>query len=194
MEVENREGNPPAGSAGTTARRGYHEEAVAKSPQGLPVRHLEAATAAEESLLLALGLSPLPGGRQFVPQAERRHRIFPFREGDGRGRTFDQTPGNHRPVREGPENEPRTGVKKSKAQVGRLDTQQRQRMEEALRGPVQGQPGAAADWLEGNGGPPPPGRGGSCEPAAAGGPWKPPGGTARAENGDGAGWPMPRRA
>ncbi len=67
------------------------DEAVARSPQLTPVRHLEAASAKEESLLLLMGLSRLPGGRRFSPQADATVELS-VREGDGRGKTFDETP------------------------------------------------------------------------------------------------------
>ncbi len=67
------------------------EEAVARSPRLVPVHHLEASGAKEESLLLLMGLSRLPGGRRFVPQADATIELS-VREGDGRGKTFDETP------------------------------------------------------------------------------------------------------
>ena len=55
------------------------------------VRHLEAATSKEESLLLLMGLSRLPGGRQFAPQADATVELRVV-EGDGQGKTFSDTP------------------------------------------------------------------------------------------------------
>lgn len=67
------------------------DEAVARSPRLAAVRHLEAGSAKEESLLLLMGLSRLPGGRRFVPQADAAVELR-LREGDGRGKTFEETP------------------------------------------------------------------------------------------------------
>ena len=62
-----------------------------RSPRLTPVHHLEAASAKEESLLLLMGLSRLPGSRQFLPQADATLELR-LREGDGRGKTFEETP------------------------------------------------------------------------------------------------------
>ena len=64
--------------------------ALQRSDRVLLVRHLEAATSKEESLLLLLGLSRLPGGRQFTPQADATIELR-IVEGDGRGKTFFRT-------------------------------------------------------------------------------------------------------
>jgi hypothetical protein len=67
------------------------DESLRRSERVLLVRHLEAATSKEESLLLLLGLSRLPGGRQFTPQADATIELRVV-EGDGRGKTFPLTP------------------------------------------------------------------------------------------------------
>lgn len=54
------------------------------------VHHLEAQTAKEEALLLTMGLSQLPGGRQFVPQSDATVELR-IRELDGVGKSFEQT-------------------------------------------------------------------------------------------------------
>ena len=64
--------------------------ALARSEGVRPVHHLEALTAKEESLLLTLGLSKLPGGRQFTPQSDATIELR-IRELDGVGKTFEQT-------------------------------------------------------------------------------------------------------
>ena len=66
-------------------------EALQRSEQVVFVHHLEAATAEEESLLLLMGLSRLPGGRQFTPQADATIELRVV-EGEGRGKTFAETP------------------------------------------------------------------------------------------------------
>ena len=90
LEAENEEQNP---RIEPLVRRleGVLEQAVARSPQLVAVQHLEAASAKEESLLLLMGLSRLPGGRQFVPKADATIQLR-VREGDGQGKSFDQTP------------------------------------------------------------------------------------------------------
>ena len=67
------------------------EQSLRQSERVLVVRHLEAATSKEESLLLLLGLSRLPGGRQFTPQADATIELRVV-ESDGRGKTFPETP------------------------------------------------------------------------------------------------------
>ena len=62
-----------------------------KCPGVTLVHHLDAMTVKEESLLLALGLSQLPGGRQFVPQADVVVEAE-LREVNAEGRTFPETP------------------------------------------------------------------------------------------------------
>lgn len=64
--------------------------ALARSPKLCLVRHFEAATAKEESLLLLLGLSKLPGGRQFAPHADATLELR-LAELDAVGKTFEQT-------------------------------------------------------------------------------------------------------
>ena len=54
------------------------------------VRHLEAATAKEESLLLLMGMSRLVGGKAFAPQADVTIE-FTLRELAAVGKTFEQT-------------------------------------------------------------------------------------------------------
>ncbi|MBN2583559.1 MAG: hypothetical protein JXL80_10860 [Planctomycetes bacterium] len=67
-------------------------EAVAdRSPRCRMVQHLEALTAKEESLLLYAGLGRIPGGREFVPQADVTLEGT-LRETDIVGKTFDETP------------------------------------------------------------------------------------------------------
>ncbi len=90
LEAANEERNPRLKPLIGRLERVF-QEAVARSPQLTPVRHLEAASAKEESLLLLMGLSRLPGGRRFVPQADATVELS-VREGDGRGKTFEETP------------------------------------------------------------------------------------------------------
>jgi hypothetical protein len=61
------------------------------SPRVRVVRHLEAMSAKEESLLLLLGLTRLGGGRVFAPQADLALELR-LTERDAVGKTFDQTP------------------------------------------------------------------------------------------------------
>lgn len=68
----------------------FHES-LRRSDRIVLVHHLEAATAKEESLLLLMGLSRLPGARQFSPQADATIELRVV-EGDGRGKTFPETP------------------------------------------------------------------------------------------------------
>jgi hypothetical protein len=70
-------------------RRAF-DNALQRSNGVLLVHHLEALTAKEESLLLTMGLSQLPGGRQFVPQSDATVELR-IREVDGVGKTFEQT-------------------------------------------------------------------------------------------------------
>ena len=67
------------------------DESLRRSERIVLIHHLEAATSQEESLLLLLGLSRLPGGRQFTPQADATIELR-VKEGDGRGKTFPDTP------------------------------------------------------------------------------------------------------
>ncbi len=67
------------------------DTSLRKSERIVLVHHLEAATAKEESLLLLMGLSRLPGQRQFSPQADATVELC-IVEGDGRGKTFPETP------------------------------------------------------------------------------------------------------
>ena len=67
------------------------DKALQRSERVVPVRHLEAADAKEESLLLLMGLSRLPGKRQFAPQADATIELRVI-EADGRGKTFPETP------------------------------------------------------------------------------------------------------
>ncbi len=88
--VENPERNPRL--APLAARLAHvFDQAVARSPGLAHVRHFEAGSAKEEALLLLMGLSRLPGERQFVPQADATIELG-LREGDGRGKTFEETP------------------------------------------------------------------------------------------------------
>lgn len=66
------------------------DHALERSHGIVLVHHLEAQTAKEESLLLTMGLSQLPDGRQFVPQSDATIELR-IREMDGVGKTFDQT-------------------------------------------------------------------------------------------------------
>ena len=90
LEAENEEHNPRLRPLVDRLERVF-QEAVARSPQLVPVLHLEAASSKEESLLLLMGLSRLPGGRRFAPQADATIELS-VREGDGRGKTFEETP------------------------------------------------------------------------------------------------------
>ncbi|HET6430379.1 MAG TPA: hypothetical protein VFJ30_18335 [Phycisphaerae bacterium] len=65
-------------------------QAVDRSPNARRVLHLEAGAAAEESLLLLMGLSRLPGGRRFAPQADAAVE-FRLSEVDPMGKSFQQT-------------------------------------------------------------------------------------------------------
>ena len=90
LGVENPERNPRL--APLAARLGQvFEQALARSPALVHVRHLDAGSAMEESLLLLMGLSQLPGGRRFVPQADAAIELS-VRERNGRGKTFEETP------------------------------------------------------------------------------------------------------
>lgn len=66
-------------------------QSLRKSPNILLVRHLEASTSKEESLLLLMGLSRLPGGRRFIPQSDATVELR-LHEGDAIGKTFKETP------------------------------------------------------------------------------------------------------
>ncbi len=55
------------------------------------VRHLEAGTSKEESLLLLMGLTRLAGSRRFTPQADATVELRVI-ERDSVGKTFEQTP------------------------------------------------------------------------------------------------------
>lgn len=67
------------------------DEAIARSPKLDRVWHWEAGDAKEESLLQLMDLSRLPGGRRFSPQSDAAIELS-IREGDGLGKTFEQTP------------------------------------------------------------------------------------------------------
>ncbi len=121
------------------------EQAVARSPGLVAVRHLEAASAKEESLMLLMGLSRLPGGRQFVPQADATIELG-LREGDGRGKTFEETPV-----------EITVHVTRADAEegqslvvggtVGEFDAAAARAWEQLAETLREAQPAAAADWL-----------------------------------------------
>ncbi|KKL82817.1 hypothetical protein LCGC14_1980980 [marine sediment metagenome] len=64
--------------------------ALARSGKLRQVHHLEAASSAEESLLLLVGLSRLPGGRRFSPQADAAVRLR-IAEVESAGKSFPQT-------------------------------------------------------------------------------------------------------
>ncbi|HET6430374.1 MAG TPA: hypothetical protein VFJ30_18310 [Phycisphaerae bacterium] len=64
---------------------------IDRSDRLVRVRHFEAASAAEESLLILTGLTRLPDGRQFAPQADATVRLR-ISETDSAGNTFPQTP------------------------------------------------------------------------------------------------------
>ncbi|VAX39661.1 hypothetical protein MNBD_PLANCTO02-1583, partial [hydrothermal vent metagenome] len=65
--------------------------ALGQSKKVMLMQHLEASSSMEESLLLLMGLSQLPGNRQFVPQADATIELR-VKEGDGIGKTFQETP------------------------------------------------------------------------------------------------------
>ncbi len=65
--------------------------ALGKSKKVMLMQHLEASNSMEESLLLLMGLSQLPGNRQFVPQADATIELR-VKEGNGIGKTFQETP------------------------------------------------------------------------------------------------------
>lgn len=66
------------------------EYLVERSPDALLVRHIEALTIKEESLLMLTGLSRLAGGRRFAPQADLTVEAE-LREVDPEGKTFKDT-------------------------------------------------------------------------------------------------------
>ncbi len=65
-------------------------QSLSRSKGVVIVHHLQAGDAREESLLLLAGLSRLPGGRRFAPQADATIE-FRLREVGALGRTFEQT-------------------------------------------------------------------------------------------------------
>ncbi len=67
------------------------QKSLSSSNRILVVQHLEAGSAKEESLLAALGLSRLPGGRQFSPQADVTIELR-VAEHDAAGKSFQETP------------------------------------------------------------------------------------------------------
>jgi hypothetical protein len=69
---------------------GSISQALADSEGAVLVRHLEAASAAEESLLLLMGFSRLGGQRQFVPQADATVELR-IDEEDAIGMSFEET-------------------------------------------------------------------------------------------------------
>ena len=77
------------------------EQSLDRSERVVLVRHLEAATAKEESLLLLLGLSRLPGGRQFTPQADAAIELPRRRGRRPRQDISRDTRGNRRALRKG---------------------------------------------------------------------------------------------
>ncbi len=120
------------------------EQSLARSAGVRVVHHLEAASAAEESLLILLGLSRLPGERRFAPQADATIE-FGLRELSAVGKTFEETvievsfrvggaePGRWRTVR---------------GKAGQLDRLV-QRTWEAAAGELKAlDPGAARDFLK----------------------------------------------
>jgi hypothetical protein len=145
LEAENEEQNPRMELLVRRLERLF-EQAVARSPQRSPVRHLEAASAKEESLLLLLGLSRLPGERQFVPQADATVELS-VREGNGRGKTFEETPVEItvRVIRGD------TGANQSfatTATVGRFDAAAAASWEKLAGFLREARPDAAANWLD----------------------------------------------
>ncbi|KPJ55841.1 MAG: hypothetical protein AMS16_03525, partial [Planctomycetes bacterium DG_58] len=66
------------------------DQTLRNSPKVVMVQHLEAHTAAEESFLLLMGMSRLPGGRRFVPHADVMVEIR-LKEIDAIGKTFEET-------------------------------------------------------------------------------------------------------
>ena len=67
------------------------ERVVESNPGCQLVRHIEAATASEESLLILMGLSKLGGGREFTPAADAMLEAS-IREVDPEGKDFQHTP------------------------------------------------------------------------------------------------------
>ena len=66
-------------------------ESIERSKKMTLVKHFEANSAEEESLLLLMGLSRLTGGRQFSPQADATIELK-LSERDAEGKTFEETP------------------------------------------------------------------------------------------------------
>ena len=66
------------------------EQALRNDRRVIVVDHLEAGSAAEESLLILMGLSRLPGGRTFQPTADVVLGLT-LREHDSAGKSFDDT-------------------------------------------------------------------------------------------------------
>ncbi|MBN1343925.1 MAG: hypothetical protein JXQ73_14675 [Phycisphaerae bacterium] len=79
------------------------KECLSRSSQVLCVRHIEAGSSKEESLLLMMGLSRLPGGRHFAPQADAVIG-YELEEREALGKTFEETVVTLKlSVREGPQ-------------------------------------------------------------------------------------------
>ncbi len=130
------------------ARRlgGLFDESLRRSDGVLLVNHLEAATSKEESLLLLMGLSRLPGGRQFTPQADATIELA-LREGDGRGKTFQETPVEIRVriTRGGPDRDQSLTTVGTVARFDRAAAEAWEKLAGVLR---EARPGAAAGCLD----------------------------------------------
>ncbi len=84
-------GNSPRIGPMATHLADIIEQAVSRSSKCVIVRHLEAVTSKEESLLIHMGLSRLAGGRRFLPQADVAIEAE-IKETQTVGKTFKQTP------------------------------------------------------------------------------------------------------
>ena len=122
------------------------DESLRRSDRVLLLHHLEAATSKEESLLLLMGLSRLPGGRQFAPQADATIELA-LREGEGRGKSFQETPVeiHVRITRGGSGHDQSLATVGTVAQFDRAATETWEKLAAMLR---EAQPGAAASWLD----------------------------------------------
>jgi tetratricopeptide (TPR) repeat protein len=122
------------------------DESLRRSDRVLLVHHLEAATSKEESLLLLMGLSRLPGGRQFAPQADATIELA-LREGEGRGKTFQETPLEIRVriTRSGSGRDQSLLTAGTVAQFDRAAAEAWEKLAGVLR---EARPGAAAGWLD----------------------------------------------
>ncbi|MCK4299385.1 MAG: hypothetical protein KAX80_07625, partial [Planctomycetes bacterium] len=117
---------------------------MSRTPSLQLVHHLEAATAKEESFLLLMGLSRLPGGRQFAPQADVTLELK-LNEIDPVGKTFDETTLeiHFRPAREAADE-----WKVLRGTVGELDDLTMKVWEELSRQLTGVDPKAGLDYLK----------------------------------------------